>query len=200
MDQVSPRTLTARRPRENGAVTSGHVMLNPLRAYARLQAIRWPRIREHVKKCANHQPCCYVSWIITLPPMRASLSLGPGCRARLGRAGVRVTPAFETPSGLWAVYRPHATRAHQWRHCAQPLRRPVQVAVPCAAQLRHARLFPIDHYRYARIMSRKILSVICASLSPISSVCSIIIHGVMVCYRLRGRVPVGCGKFHIPPD
>jgi hypothetical protein len=114
------------------------------------------------------------------------------------RLGVRVTPAFETPSGLWAVSRPHAIRAHRWRHVAQPLRRPVQVAAPCAAQLRHIRLFPIDHHRYHRIMSRKILAVICASLSHISYVCRIIIHGVIVCYRLRGRVPVGCGKFHIP--
>ena len=31
--------------------------------------------------------CCYVSCIITLPPIGASRSLGPGCRARVGRAG-----------------------------------------------------------------------------------------------------------------
>jgi hypothetical protein len=97
--------------------------------------------------------------------------------------GVRVPPAFSTPSGLWAMPRPHAPRAPRWRHFAQPLSRPVHVAARCTAQLRYACLFQKDHHRYQQIMSRKILSVLCASLPRISYLCHIIIHGVMVCDR-----------------
>jgi hypothetical protein len=50
------------------------------------------------------------------------------------RLGVRVTPAFSTPSGLWAVDRPHTPRAYRWRHVVSPVSRPVQVAALWAVQ------------------------------------------------------------------
>jgi hypothetical protein len=102
------------------------------------------------------------------------------------RLGVRVTPAFSTPSGVWAVARQQATYAHRWRHVTQPLRRPVHVAALWVAQRRPARVCQLDHYRDHRTMSREIFSVIRISLSPISGLCSIIIHSVMVCYSPRG--------------
>jgi hypothetical protein len=109
------------------------------------------------------------------------------------RLGVCVPPAFSMPSGVWAVGRPQAPRTHRWRHVAQQLSRPVQVAAPCTAQLRHVCLFQTDHRRYYRIMSRKIFPGMCVSPSHNSYLCSIIIHDVMVCYSLQGRIPLSCG-------
>jgi hypothetical protein len=57
------------------------------------------------------------------------------------RLGMHVPPAFSTPSGVWAVDRPHATHAPRWRYVAQPLSRPFPVAATWAAQLRHLRSF-----------------------------------------------------------
>src|SRR4030095_13398887 len=64
------------RPSESEAVTSGNVMQKTWQSQALLPRVRLRRTCEHDRNGQTISHCFYTDWVITLPSMAASLSLG----------------------------------------------------------------------------------------------------------------------------